>query len=81
MKKEDVAILGVIALFSIVVSLFVPKMLFGSNHNLQVEKVPVITDSFEAPSHRYFNNQSLDVTPYIQIGNNNNITPFNSQSN
>jgi hypothetical protein len=82
MKQKDVILIIVIAFVSAVLSLVLSNVLFASPKNRQqtVEIVDAITSDFSTPSKKYFNNSSVDPTQLIQIGNNNNQTPFNGQS-
>jgi hypothetical protein len=78
MKQKDVALVILIAFVSAVLSLVLSRILFTSSQNQQeAQVVPVITASFPSPDSRYFNNNSIDPTQLIQIGNNNNQNPFN----
>jgi len=79
MKQKDVALIIVIVFISAVVSLVVSRLLFASPQSQQqeVQVVPAITANFPSPDGRYFNNNSIDPTQLIQIGNNNNTNPFN----
>lgn len=83
MKQKDILSLIMALFVSIIISIFGAKLLFnGSQKSLQtVEVVPVITDNFPTISSQYFNSQSIDPTLLIQIGNNNNPTPFNNPTN
>ncbi len=82
MKQKDVILIIVIAFVSAVLSLVLSNMLFASPKNRQqtIEIVDPITADFPSPDNKYFNNNSIDPTQLIQIGNNNNQTPFNGQS-
>jgi hypothetical protein len=77
-KQKDVALIIAIAFVSAVVSLVVSRLLFASPQSQQqeVQVVPAITANFPSPDSRYFNNNSIDPTQLIQIGNNNNTNPF-----
>jgi len=82
MKQKDVILIIVIAFVSAVLSLVLSNMIFASPKNRQqtIEIVDPITADFPAPDSKYFNNNAVDPTQLIQIGNNNNQTPFNGQS-
>ena len=78
MKQKDVALIIIVAFISGVLSLFASKALFSSSIGKQkAEVVQQISTDFPAPDSTYFNAQSIDPTQLIQIGNNNNTTPFN----
>lgn len=78
MKQKDIALIIVITFVSAIISLVVSQLLFASPQNRQqsVQVVPAITANFPSPDSRYFNNNSIDPTQLIQIGNNNNTNPF-----
>lgn len=80
MKQKDILTLGVIVIVSVVLSVLLSGRIFSSKKVLaqQVEVVPPISANFPTPSSQYFNNQSIDPTQLIQIGNNNNTSPFNA---
>jgi len=82
MKQKDVILIIVIAFVSAVLSLVLSNMIFASPKNRQqtIEVVDAITSDFPTPDSKYFNNNAVDPTQLIQIGNNNNQTPFNGQS-
>lgn len=82
MKQKDIITLVVAVFFAILVSVLASKLIFASpkNRQQQVEVVPVITADFPTPDKQYFNGQSIDPTQLIEIGNNNNLTPFNGSS-
>ncbi|HKR82229.1 MAG TPA: hypothetical protein VJR27_04510 [Candidatus Saccharimonadales bacterium] len=82
MKQKDVILIIVIAFISAVLSLVLSNILFASpkSRKQTIEVVDPITSDFSMPSKKYFNNSSIDPTQLIQIGNNNNQTPFNGQS-
>jgi hypothetical protein len=81
MKQKDLALIIVVVFISAVFSLILSKQTIGSPKNRQtpVEVVHKISDSFQLPDKKYFNDNSIDPTQIIQIGNdNNNPAPFNS---
>lgn len=82
MKQKDIALIIVIAFFGAVLSLVLSNFVFGSSSKRQqaVEVVEPITADFPSPSQKYFNNNSIDPTQLIQIGNNNNTDPFSGSS-
>lgn len=79
MKQKDVALIIVIAFISAIVSFVVSNKLFvtPSNRQQQVEVVDPIDSSFQTPSKKYFNNNSINPTQEPQIGTDNNQNPFN----
>lgn len=78
MKQKDIALLIVIVFVSGVLSFVVSDMVFGKPADRQqtAEVVDVITSDFSLPSDKYFNNNSVDPTQLIEIGDNNNPNPF-----
>lgn len=80
MKNQDIAIIIVIAAISGVLSYFASDFLFASEKNTQhtVSKVTEVNPEFQMPSNKYYNQNSVNPTQLIQIGENNNENPFNS---
>jgi len=78
MKKNDVAIIVVVAIFATVFSLLVSKFLFtpDKNRNLEAQVVQPISTDFKKPDERVFNSEALNPTQLIQIGNTSNKNPF-----
>ncbi|HVW22915.1 MAG TPA: hypothetical protein VHB51_00250 [Candidatus Saccharimonadales bacterium] len=83
MKKNDLALLIVIAVFSGIISLVVSRLIFVTPANRQqsVKTVQSISTSFTTPSSQYFNSSSIDPTQLITIGDSNNQSPFSGSSN
>jgi len=81
MKQKDFVLIIVVVFISGVFSFFVSNYLFASPKNRQekVEIVQPITADFPSLSDKYFNNNSIDPTQVIRIGENNNNQPFNKQ--
>lgn len=78
MKQKDVALIIVVSFISVVLSLVVSNYIFGSNEKkLTAEVVTPITAEFNEPNKKYFNEQSIDPTQIIRIGDNTNQQPFN----
>ncbi len=82
MRQKDVALIIIIVFISGIASFFVSNALFASSSSRQqqVEVVEAISSNFNAPSAKYFNNQSINPTVLIQIGNNSNPNLFNGAS-
>jgi len=77
MKQKDIALIIIIVFVSGVASFLVSNWLFGSDkHTQKVETVEAITADFPTPDQKYFNNQSIDPTQLIQIGQSTNPNPF-----
>ena len=81
MKKNDIAILVLIASVSLVVSFLVVKAFFGEPQSLEtkVEKVEAISAQIKEPDAKIFNTDAINPTVVIQIGNPSNQQPFGSQ--
>lgn len=79
MKQKDIALIIIIVFISGVASFFLSNMLFASpdKRDQKVEKVEPITADFPAPDRKYFNENSIDPTQLIQIGESTNPNPFN----
>ncbi len=84
MKSNNILVLALIIIVSVIFSLFIPNMLFKNSSLNSVETVPSISSNFTLPSSKFFNSNSIDLTPYTQIGSGNNTNPFinlNSSTN
>jgi len=81
MKQKDIALIIVIAFISAIVSFVASNKIFvtPSNRQQQVEVVDSINSSFQTPSTKYFNSNSIDPTQTPSIGNDNNQDPFSGQ--
>lgn len=81
MKQKDIALIIAIAGISAVVSFVVSNKLFVTPDNRQqkVEVVDPINSSFQTPSSKYFNSNSIDPTQST-TGGGNNDNPFNGSS-
>ena len=83
MKKKDFTLIIVVVFISAVVSFFVSAAIFGSPESepQEAEVVDVITSDFTEPGDKYFNEESVNPTQLIRIGDDEgNISPF-GQSN
>ncbi|MEX2006751.1 MAG: hypothetical protein WD877_01045 [Candidatus Saccharimonadales bacterium] len=83
MKRKDIFSLVVTAVVTGLISLFITNALFKTPQSRagQVPQAPVITTIFpdvkNDPAYKAFlNEQALDPTQPIQIGNTNNTSPF-----
>ena len=83
MKQKDIALIAGVALITAIISLVISGALFGSPNKNPI-KIPVLTKispDFPSPSSddnykKFFNAQANNPTKLIEIGNNNNSTPF-----
>lgn len=82
MKQKDIAlIIGAIAISAILSFIISSKFLVApAKRQQQVEVVPAISAQFTIPGQRDFNDQSINPTQLIVIGDNSNQTPFNQTS-
>ena len=78
MKQKDILTIAALVLVSAFVSVVLSKVFITSpkNRSQQVEVVDKITSNFPAPSNKYFNDNSVDPTKLIQIGDSPNPQPF-----
>lgn len=81
MKQKDIAIIIVVAAVSAGVAWFAAGALFtsGDAQQQEVEVVQPISSEFGSVDQRYFNQQSINPTPTVQVGNNNNTDPFKEE--
>jgi hypothetical protein len=81
MKQKDITLIVVIAFISAIIAFFVSNKIFVTPTNRQqdVEVVDSIDPTFQLPSTKYFNSNSIDPTQISQIGVNNNQNPFGGQ--
>ena len=79
MKQKDILLLSVIVVSTGIVSLVISNLFISSpkNRSTAVEVVDVITPEFKSPDKKYFNENSIDPTKNISIGDNLNSDPFN----
>lgn len=78
MKQKDIALLVVIVILAGAISLVVSQNLFlsGKNKSLTAEKVDVIEAKFQQPDKTIFNQNAINPTQLIQIGDTSNPQPF-----
>lgn len=84
MKQKDIGTILVVAFISVVFSLILSGRLLDSpaDRKTEVEVVQPISAEFPMPStdtrfKKYFNDQSINPTKLIQIGDGSNNNPFN----
>lgn len=83
MKQKDLLLIGMVAFIAAIFSIILSGVLFGSPKKNPI-KVPVVNNiSSTFPVVQtdnnytsFFNDKALDPTQLIQIGGNNNTTPF-----
>ncbi|GAC1387788.1 MAG: hypothetical protein NVS1B7_2630 [Candidatus Saccharimonadales bacterium] len=82
MKQKDKVLIIVVIFVSAVVSFVGASIIFPvKNRQAKVEVVEKLSSVFQQPDPKFYNNNSLDPTRVISIGNNINTTPFNGNSN
>ena len=81
MKSKDWGAVLLVVLFAGIVSFFVSNLIIGNKNTLKlkVEVVEPISADFPLPNTKYFNDDSLNPTQEIKIGEDNNNSPFNGQ--
>ncbi len=81
MKQKDITLIVVIAAVSAIFSFLISGHIFvtPANRQQKVEAVDKITDSFQTPSNKYFNSNSVNPTPDSTVGAGDNGNPFNGQ--
>lgn len=81
MKTKDWGAIGVVVIIAAMFSFVLTSLLFGGRHfpKLKVEVVSPISDDFPLPNAKYFNEDSLNPTQEITIGDDSNNAPFDGQ--
>lgn len=81
MKKKDIILIVFVVGFSAILSFFLSGLIVGdpASEPLSVERVEPITSEFNAPSDEFFNEEAVNPTQLIRIGDGGNVSPF-SQS-
>lgn len=78
MKKQDITLIVIVVIFSSVFSFVIASLTITAPRNRQVpvEVVYPITNDFPAEDKRYFNENSINPTQNITIGNGANANPL-----
>lgn len=77
MKQKDIALIIIVAFVAGVISLVISNVLFKSTErNLEAQTVQPITPDFQPPDKAVFNENAINPTKLIQIGDTNNPRPF-----
>jgi hypothetical protein len=78
MKRKDIALIAVVAIFAAIVSLLLTQTIFVAkkDRELTAEIVDPITSEFSLPSNTYFNKDSINPTQIIRIGDGTSSNPF-----
>jgi hypothetical protein len=79
MKQKDLVLIIAISFVSAVLALVLSNLVISSPKSRQqkAEVVEAITDEFKQPDKKYFNDQSVNPTKQIRIGDAQNPAPFN----
>jgi hypothetical protein len=80
MKKKDLFILGGISILSLILGIVISGKLINSSKETkqEVEVVKSISSDFNRPPEAYYNQDSINPTKLIQIGQGPNDKPFGS---
>ncbi len=84
MKQKDIILIAIVVLFAGILSVIVSNFFFTTDENksLSAEVVESIDSEFqnseqkEGLEQRVFNNNAINPTKLIEIGNSNNKQPF-----
>lgn len=70
MKKKDLTLIVIVMIISAALSFALSSVIFGDPETdpIEVETTDVLTDDFSAPSNAYFNEDSINPTQLIRIG-------------
>lgn len=81
MKAKDWSVIAVVVLISGMITFVVANLFLGGQKapRLKVEVVEAISADFPLPNNKYFNENSINPTKEIKIGDDNNQTPFDGQ--
>ena len=81
MKRNEVALLILIVSISLVLAYFLGKAIVGEPgaNGAQVEVVEPISADVSEPSARVFNNQAINPTVQVKIGDSSNQSPFTGE--
>lgn len=79
MKKKDFTLIIIVMVISAVLSFALSSFIFGDpeTDRIEVETTEVLTDDFILPDSAYFNDESINPTQLIRIGQDDDSTsPF-----
>lgn len=77
MKKKDLILIVAVAIVASIFSFIISNFLItGGSKQLEAETVQKISSEFQSPDKNVFNEQAINPTKLIEIGNNNNQKPF-----
>jgi hypothetical protein len=77
-KQKDVILIAIVVIFAGFVSVLISNFFFtpDANKSQKAEIVDPITADFQQPDPRTFNNDAINPTQLIEIGDSNNNQPF-----
>lgn len=79
MKSKDIGLIAIIAVFSAIISIIASNYLIPSGDKQQsVEVIGPISSDFQRPPDEYYNQDSINPTQEIKIGEDENSKPFDS---
>lgn len=83
MKQKDVILIVFVIGLSAILSFFLSGFIVGdpASDPLSVERVEPITSEFNAPSDEFFNEDAVNPTQLIRIGDGGNVAPFSQSEN
>ena len=78
MKQKDIAMLILIAVFAGFISFFIANKVFITSKNKEksTERVEALTEQFDPPDARFFNNNSINPNRDVTLTDTNQA-PFN----
>ena len=81
MKQKDIAVIVVSVFIGGIFALLLSSLVISSDQNSRqkAEVVEPISNRFPEVDDDYFNDQSIDPTQLIRIGESTNPTPFNGE--
>ncbi len=77
MKQKDTMVIIAVVIFAGIFSLLISNVLFKTNkRDLKAETAQAISTEFKQPDKSVFNDQAINPTKLIQIGDSTNPQPF-----
>ena len=78
MKKNDIGLIVVVAIFAGIFSLIASNIIFTPKNTkeLTAQRIDQVQSDFIQPDKRFFNENSINPTQLIQIGGDPNKQPF-----
>ena len=81
MKRKDLLLIAVVIILATVISIIVSSVFISSESDRQqsVETVDALPSEFDRPGDDYFNEESVNPTQVIEIGEDANNQPFDTE--